>query len=138
MALPAIVAIAARLGIAVGSYLIKQGGKKVLKSGGEKALKKAVSKKTSEAKRDIRRESRDRNEIGFQKTDARSRRNPEKAKRDKIKAESRSRKNQKYDSQTLVIAQGKKRTAKWLKENRDRGFERHDPRIRTRLGIKDK
>ena len=138
MALPAIVAIAARLGIAVGSYLIKQGGKKVLKSGGEKALKKAIAKKTSSAKREIRRESRDRNEIGFQKTDARSRRNPEKAKRDKIKAESRSRKNQKYDSQTLVIAQGKKKTAKWLKENRDRGFERHDPRIRTRLGIKDK
>ena len=70
MALPAIVAIATKLGIEVSKYLIKKNGKKALKEGAEKQLKKQVSKQTSQAKRDIRRESRDRNEVGFRSSDS--------------------------------------------------------------------
>jgi hypothetical protein len=122
MALPAIVAIATKLGIEVSKYLIKKNGKKALKEGAEKQLKKQVSKQTSQAKRDIRRESRDRNEVGFRSSDSLQKTKPKVALRNKRRSESQSRKNQSEDSKTLIKAQGKKKTAKFLKENRDRGF----------------
>ena len=118
MPVPAIVAVATRLGIEVGKYLIKSKGKKVLKEGAEKQLKKAVAKKTSAAKRRIREESRDRLEIGHHPHGKTSKQRKASVKRQ----QSNSRKNQKFDSKDLITAQGKKKTAKFLKENRNRGF----------------
>tara|TARA_R110000803_G_scaffold29959_2_gene67938 strand:- start:206 stop:496 length:291 start_codon:yes stop_codon:yes gene_type:complete len=45
MPLPAIVAVATKLGVEVGRYLVKKNGKKVLKEGAEKLLKKQIEKK---------------------------------------------------------------------------------------------
>ena len=124
MPVPAIVAIATKLGIEVGKYFIKKNGKKALKEGAEKQLKKQVSKQTSQAKRDIRRESSDRLETGYYKNRQNSlrRTKPKTALRHQRRDESNSRQNQSVDSKTLITAQGKKKTAKFLKENRDRGF----------------
>lgn len=47
MPLPAIVAVATKLGIEVTKYIIKKQGKKVLKEGAEKQLKKQVAKQTN-------------------------------------------------------------------------------------------
>ena len=47
MPLPAIVAVATKLGIEVAKYIIKKQGKKVLKEGAEKQLKKRVAKQTN-------------------------------------------------------------------------------------------
>ena len=137
MALPVIVAVATKLGIEVAKYFIKKNGKKVLKEGAEKQLKKQVSKQTSQAKRDIRRESSDRLEVGFRSSDKLQKTKPKVALRHKRRSESNSRQNQSSDSKILITAQGKKKTAKFLKENRDRGFK-PKKKVKSGLGIKDK
>tara|TARA_R110002074_G_C12086610_1_gene623487 strand:- start:72 stop:494 length:423 start_codon:yes stop_codon:yes gene_type:complete len=140
MPLPAIVAVATKLGIEVAKYIIKKQGKKVLKEGAEKQLKKQVAKQTSQAKRDIRRESSDRLETGLfrMQQDSLRRTKPKTALRHQRRAESNSRQNQKEDSTTLIIAQGKKKTAKFLKENVRRGFKPPKNKPKSGLGIKDK
>ena len=140
MPLPAIVAVATKLGIEVAKYIIKKQGKKVLKEGAEKQLKKQVAKQTSQAKRDIRRESSDRIETGYYRNrhDFLRKTKPKTALRKQRKEESHSRRLQKEDSTTLIIAQGKKKTAKFLKENVRRGFKPPKNKSKSGLGIKDK
>ena len=71
MPLPVLAVIAARLGIAVGRYLIKKGGKEVLKKGAATTLRNRIAAKA--AKKATKRTSRPPTKAQIEATKARNR-----------------------------------------------------------------